>query len=122
MAPKRKNNPSGLFPRSNLVCVPIFTKNTLQCTDLRTRLTARLIPNYNIPNAEITEEEISQLTSERAEIIEASKSNSDLMKIHFKVLEDFEKMKKSETMIKTIREMEVIQNENTELKAGFHIK
>ena len=75
-----------------------------------------------ILNVEITEEEISQLTSERAKIIEASKSNSDLMKIHFKVLEDFEKMKKSETMIKTIREMEVIQNENTELKAGFFIK
>ena len=78
--------------------------------------------DYNILNVEITEEEISQLTSERAEIIKASKSNSDLMKIHFKVLEDFEKMKKSETMIKTIREMEVIQNENTQLKAGFYIK
>ena len=44
------------------------------------------------------------------------------MKIHFKVLEDFEKMKKSETMIKTIRDMEVIQNENTELKEGFYKK
>ena len=73
-------------------------------------------------NVEINEEEISQLTSERAKMIETSKSNSDLMKIHFKVLEDFEKMNKSETMIKTIRDMEAIENENTELKAGFCIK
>lgn len=44
------------------------------------------------------------------------------MKIHFKVLEDFEKMKKSETIIKTIRDMEVSQNGNTELKTGYNIK
>ena len=55
-------------------------------------------------------------------MIETSKSTSDLMKIHFKVLEDFEKMNKSETMIKTIRDMEAIQNENTELQVGFRIK
>merc|ERR1712227_491015 len=68
-----------------------------------------------MPKKEITEEEISQLTSER-KMIEGSKSTSDLMKIHFKVLEDFEKMNKSETMIKTIRDMEAIQNENTDLQ------
>merc|ERR1711917_186821 len=70
----------------------------------------------SMPKKEINEEEISQLTSERAKMIETSKSNSDLMKIHLKVLEDFEKMNKSETMIKTIRDMEATQNENTELK------
>ena len=42
------------------------------------------------------------------------------MKIHFKVLEDFEKLKKSETMIKAIRDIESVQNENTDLKVGFY--
>ena len=53
-------------------------------------------------------------------MIETAKSNKDLMKIHFKVLEDFEKLNKSETMIKAIRDIESVQNENTDLKVGFY--
>lgn len=69
---------------------------------------------------DITDDDISQLTLEYERMIETAKSNKDLMKIHFKVLEDFEKLNKSETMIKAIRDIESVQNENTDLKVGFY--
>ena len=68
---------------------------------------------------DITDEDISQLTLEYEKMIATSKSNTDLMKIHSKVLEDFEKLNKAGTMIKNIRDIEAVQSENADLKAGF---
>ena len=76
-----------------------------------------LILSYCI---EISDDDISQLTLEYEKMIATSKSNTDLMKIHSKVLEDFEKLNKAETMIKNIRDIEAVQSENAVLKAGFY--
>merc|ERR1712131_279702 len=43
-----------------------------------------------IPEKDITDDDISQLTLEYERMIETAKSNKDLMKIHFKVLEDLD--------------------------------
>ena len=76
-----------------------------------------LILSYCI---EISDDDISQLTLEYEKMIATSKSNTDLMKIHSKVLEDFEKLNKAETMIKNIRDIEAVQSENAVLKPGFY--
>merc|ERR1719192_788392 len=79
-------------------------------------LTNHVANKEKLPKKEITDEDINELTNEREKVIEGEKTNRDLMKIHLKVLEEFEKSNKQETIIKKIREFEAIQSANDELK------